>query len=204
MSTPHLKAVETAEPEQYPIPRGERLEAHSFFQFHYHRWLNSDLFLLGDWEVQGLSLALWSLSQYQDPVGTLPDNPKLIAALLKGMSSDAWEAYMRRTPNPLHGWCKCLVGNETRLMHPVVTENAVGALGLREKSADRRSADAERQRMKRLKDALIKLGHTRLAENEMFLGQLDLLLEERHPQGNRTIVRIISAMQEMGVRDLRA
>lgn len=203
MTALHMaKLVEHSDLPVYPIEKGERLEAHSFFQFHYHRWLNSDLFLLGDWEVQGLSLALWSLSQYQDPVGTLPDNPRLVAALLKGMPVEKWEAYMQRSPSPLHGWHRCIVGDETRLMHPVVTENAVSALGLREKSADRRSADSERQRMKRLKDSVVKLGHGRMAENEMFMGQLDLLLEELHPQGNRTMVRIISAMQKMGVRDL--
>lgn len=200
--TPAFQAVDSEELVQYPVPKGERLEAHSFVPFHYHRWLNSDLYLLGDWEVQGIAQALWSLSQYQDPVGTLPDNPRLIAALLKGMPFERWEAYMQRSPNPLHGWKRCLVGNETRLMHPVVTENAVEALGLREKSTDRRDADKERTRLKRLKESVSNLGHRNLADNEMFLGQLDLLLQERHPQGNRTVVRIIAAMQEMGVRNM--
>ena len=29
---------------EYPLPSGTRLEAHSYFKFHYDRWLNSDFF----------------------------------------------------------------------------------------------------------------------------------------------------------------
>lgn len=203
MSDQHaIQLVETDALEQYPIAKGERLESHSFFPMHYHRWLNSDLYLLGDWDVQAVALALWALAQYQDPVGTLPDNPRLLSALLKGMPLQEWEAYCRREPGPLHGWRRCLVGNEIRLMHPVVTENAESALGLREQSADRRGADAERARLKRLRESVEKLGHRNLAEQDMFIGQLDLLLNERHPTGNRTVVRIVSAMEALGVRNL--
>jgi hypothetical protein len=194
--------VDAQEIPQYPIARGERLEAHSYFPFHYQRFLNSDLYLLADLEVRALALELWCLSQNQDPVGTLPEDPRLLSALLRRMSVEDWGAYMRRDPNPLHGWVPCLVEGQRRLMHPVITENAMKVLGMREKASDRRSADAERQRMKRLRDAVGGLGLARFQDNQMFLAQLDALLEERHPQGNRTTARLVRALEELGVRDL--
>ncbi len=198
----HLRPIDTGDLPEYPIGKGERLESHSFFLFHYQRWLWSRLYLTGDWEVQGIALALWAISQNEDPIGTLPDDPRLLAASLKNMPLQQWEAYANRDPSPLHGWTRCLVGNDVRLMHPVVTENAVSALGQRNKGADRKSADAERHRLRRLKENVAKMGNARLADNDMFIGQLDLLLDERHPQGNRTTQRIIRAMEALGVRDL--
>jgi hypothetical protein len=198
----NLQITDVGELPQYPIDRGERLESHSFFLFHYDRYLNSDLYVLGDWDIKGIAHALWCKAQDQDPVGTLPDNPRLIAGYL-GMSTDVWDGYMRRDPGPLHGWTRCLVGNEVRLMHDVVTEVALAALGAKTKGADRKSADAERQRIKRLGGAVERLGLAQLAGNEMFIAQLDRWLEQNFPGGNRTVPRILEGLEELGVRDLR-
>lgn len=200
-ATAFLKSVGSADLQQYPIDKGVRLESHSFFLFHYDRWLNSTLFLLGDWEVQGIALALWCRAQDQDPVGTLPDDSRLIAALI-GMSTDQWNGYLRRDPSPLHGWKKCLVGDEIHLMHPVVTEVALNAHSQRAKGADRSEADKERQRIKRLKANVQALAGERLASNEMYVAQLDAWLEEYFPTGNRTTPRILKGMEALGTRDL--
>lgn len=196
----HLIEADTL--EQYPIQRGERLESHSFFLFHYDRWLNSRLYLLADWDVKGIATALWCKAQDQDPVGTLPNDPREIAALL-GMSTDTWDGYLRRDPNPMHGWSKCLVGNEVRLMHDVVTEVALAALGAKNKGADRKSADAERKRVIRLRDVLLKLVGERMAAQDMFVAQTDAWLEAAYPGGNRTLPRILEALEALGVQDLK-
>lgn len=198
--TPTL--IDTRDLPQYPIERGERLESHSFFLFHYDRYLNSDLYVLGDWDIKGIAHALWCKAQDQDPVGTLPNDARLIAGYL-GMSTDAWDSYMRRDPGPLHGWSQCMVGNEVRLMHDVVTEVAVTALGAKTKGADRKSADSERQRIKRLGIALEKLGLGNMAQNDMFVAQLDRWMEQTFPGGNRTVPRILEGLEELGVRDLK-
>ncbi len=197
-----LRPIEVGDLPVYPIERGERLESHSFFLFHFDRWLNSDLYLLGDWDVKGVATALWCLAQNQDPVGTLPENPRLIAALLR-MSTDQWDGYTRREPSPLHGWYHCTVGDEVRLMHRVVTEVAVAALSQRLKGQDRREADRERNAIKRLRGRVELLAGSRFAAQEMFIVQLYRLLQERYPGGNNTDNRVIECMEEMGVRDLK-
>lgn len=186
---------------EYPIPRGVRLESHSFFLFHYQRWLESDLFTMGSWDVQGVALALWCKAQNQDPVGTLPKSHRQIAKRL-GMSIEEWEGFMQRSPNPLHNWTPCLVDDEVRLMHPVITEVAIAAYESRSKGADRKTADAERQRLKRLKATIMMLGHSNLAANEMFVAQLDAWLEREHPEGNRTTQRVLRGMEAIGVQGL--
>jgi len=187
--------------KQYPIPKGERLEAHSFFAFHYDRFLNSSLYLLGDWDVKGVALALWCKAQDQDPVGTLPTDRRLIAALIN-MTTDDFDKLCKREFSPLHNWVHCLVGNETRLMHPTVTEVAQNAFDQKYKGKDRATADQERQRIKRLKASVKGLVGERMALQEMFIGQLDKWLEEAYPSGNRTLPRIMEGLDALGVRDL--
>ncbi|WP_108258978.1 hypothetical protein [Mangrovicoccus ximenensis] len=204
MSARTLSAVPTAVDDipEYPIEKGERLESHSFFQFHHNRYLNSDFFSLADWEVQGVALALWSLSRLQDPVGTLPTSPKLLIAKLPRMTLEAWEGLMRRDPNPLHGWVQCRVGSEIRLMHSVVTEVTLEGLARHTANDDKKKADAERKRMDRLKATVAKLGHAKLAANEMFVLQLDELLRETYPSESRTAGRVKEAMERLGVANL--
>lgn len=192
----------TSDLPEYPIPKGERLESHSFFLFHYQRWLESDLFTMGTWEVQGVALALWCKAQNQDPVGTLPQSPRHIAARL-GMKIEEWERLMRFDPNPLHNWTPCTVGDEIRLMHPVVTEVALAAYEGHVKGDDRKEADKDRTRMKRLKDSVQKLSGERFANNEMYLAQLDAWLINEFPSGNRTVQRLLRGMEALGTRDLR-
>lgn len=193
--------VDHSELPEYPIPKGERLESHSFFLFHYQRWLESDLFTMGDWDVQGVALALWCKSQNQDPVGTLPHSHRHIAARL-GMSIEDWERFMRRDPNPLHNWTPCLVENEVRLMHPVVTEVVKAAYEGHVKSDDRRDADKDRTRLKRLRDNVLNLAGERFAKDDMYIARLDAWLLQEFPSGNRTMPRIVRGLEALGTRGI--
>ncbi|WP_300009723.1 hypothetical protein [uncultured Roseobacter sp.] len=196
---PIMVVSDTGALPEYPIPRGERLASHSFFNLHYDRFLNSRLYLLADWDVKGIAIALFCRAQDQDPVGTLPNDPREIAAMLN-MSTDDWQGYCRRDPSPLHNWTPCLVGNRVHLMHPVVTEVAQAAFEQRVKGADRSDADKERQQLKRLKGNVAKLAGERFSENEMYLAQLDAWLTEHYPQGNRTVPRILKGMEALGTQ----
>ncbi|MGR3452894.1 hypothetical protein [Pseudooceanicola sp.] len=192
----------------YPIPVGERLESHSWFGFHYDRWLNSDFFMLtrstGDRDVQAIALELWCRSQDQDPVGTLPTNTRLLAALL-GMSVDVWEGYLRRDPSPLYGWSRCRVQptGEIRLMHKVVTEITQDAYDTRAKAADRAAAERERKAIVRLRDNVASIAGDRLADDRRYIIRLHLWLDAEYPTGNRTITRIVAGMEALGTRDLK-
>jgi hypothetical protein len=194
--TPTL--IDTGTLPQYPIDRGERLESHSFFLFHYDRYLNSDLYVLGDWDIKGIAHALWCRAQDQDPVGTLPDNPRLIAGYL-GMSTDAWEGYMRKDPGPLHGWTQCLVGNEVRLMHAVVTEVVTTALGSKLRNAAKYADDRMRHRINTISQNLRANipGGARIARDEEKLNQLSDWIEGAYPGGSATVKRIKEAWEAL-------
>ncbi|QOL81096.1 hypothetical protein [Pseudooceanicola spongiae] len=200
MSLAQLKPTGSEDLEQYPIASGTRLESHYYFKFHHDRWLNSDFFLLtsasGDWDVQGVALALRCRAQEQDPVGTLPVRPVLIAALLS-MPLQTWESFSRRDPSPLDGWRTCLVGNTVRLMHPEVTEVALDALGQRDKAADRAAADRERQAITRLRKTVDAMGMGNIAGQERFLVGLHRWLDEAYPAGNRTSPRILEGVEAL-------
>lgn len=207
----NLRVVGGEDLPEYPIPYGERLEAHSFFPFHYDRFLNSDFIIDGaEWDVQAVALRLWCKSQYQNPVGTLPDNDRKLAALV-GMSSDDWMNFKRRVPSPLHGWKPCKVhdcdGNlredkGPRLMHAVVAEVACKALGFKEQSAEKTLADKERQALTRLRKAVASLGREKLAKDEMYIVMLHQWLNENYPAGYRTSPRVVEGMHALGTRDL--
>ncbi|WP_353472340.1 hypothetical protein PVT71_13685 [Salipiger sp. H15] len=193
---------------QYPIPAGERLEAHSYFKMHHQSLLESDFFLAsksrGDWDVLGLAMALWCKAQLQDPVGTLPVEPKRQAWIL-GMPIETWEGYLRRDPSPLYGWVRCrIIGSgEIRLMHRTVTEVAVDALDWKQKAKDRADADRERQAISRLRKAVAEIGSERLASDQRYVVRLHRWLEDTYPHGNRTAGRILEGMEYLGTTDFR-
>ncbi|WP_157973494.1 DUF1937 family protein [Tropicimonas sp. IMCC34043] len=184
---------------EYPIPPGERLESHSYFAFHHRRWLNSVLGRLGEWDVKGMAVELWCLAQDQDPVGTLPNDDRMIAALLH-ISTDEWRGMLRRDPNPLHRWTQCRAGGEVRLMHPVVTEVAQAALSGKARSADRKSADSERKRLDRLRAVAAQHVGPEFAAKGLYIARLDEVLAEMFPEGNRTEARILKAIQSLNGR----
>ena len=161
-----LRAVETDDLEEYPFPRGTRLESHSYFQFHYDRWLESDFYTRtarkGDWDVQGLAVAIWCKARKQDPVGHDALGPVADCGPAGSLPADL-EGFLRRDPSPLYGWRLCRVGSEVRLMHGVVTEVVAAAIGSRNKNARSRGGRPGAQALTRLRRALKDLGFEAVA-----------------------------------------
>lgn len=190
---------------EYPIPPGERLESHSFFLFHYRRFLASDLFMRTkkDREVLGYALVLWCRSQEQDPVGTLPSDPALLASMLD-ISMDEWEALRRRDPDPLYGWVQCRAGGQVRLMHPVVTSVTKAAVGSHVLAEDKRQSESDRKKFNRMRDNVRELTSDYYADNPAFLTQLWDAMERLHPGVNWNSRRYAEGMRACGVDMLRA
>lgn len=185
----------------YPIPAGERLETHSYFKLHHQNLMESDFFLAckdcRDWEAFGLAVSIWCKVQLQDPVGTLPIDPKRQAWIL-GMPIVTWEGYLRRDPSPLYGWtpCRIIGSGEIRLMHKTVTAVALDALKWKRKDQDRKVADQERQALNRLRKTMKDIAPS-VHQTPRDIFNLHRALSERYPDGNRTVSRIIEVVDEL-------
>lgn len=164
--------------EQYPIDRSERLDAHSFVKWMHHRWMSSRTFKLAGWEAQGMARALYDMAQTESPVGTLPDDDKELAVMLRIDSSRVLD--LRKMDfGPFRGWRPCLCGSEIRLMHPVVLEQVRDALDRRDTRTLSADAKAEYQRIRRLKDGLKALGmDERAIADDVLINRMDAWLKE--------------------------
>ena len=195
MALPVFQVVTNEALPIYPIDAAERLQSHFFVEFHFRRWLNSEARLLADWDVRGVMVDLIMISQDQTPVGTLPQNPKLIATML-GMSVDQLHLFCARDVSPLRGWVPCMAGDQVRLMHPVVTEMAEKAIGSRR---DRESEKQRRSAAKALKDLgerLVAMGFSRQAGDRTFVERVDHWLTQ-NCTGNRTEPMIREAIDRV-------
>lgn len=168
--------VETSEIPEYPIPAGERLESHFFVEWHHNRWLSSDFRLLADLEVRSLGLDLFFLAQNQAPVGTLPQDERILARLV-GVDLDKWQAFCKREPSPLENWTPCRCDGEIRLAHPVVTEIAEKAFSTKNKYLENLEAGRERKRIRDLNLRIAEQGHARMASDPSFVGRVQAWLE---------------------------
>ena len=83
MSAPFLHPVPDDGLPAYPLAKDFRMPTHYFMAWWHNRWLNSDLHLIGSYEVQGVAVALFSIAQNQSPIGTLPRDEVLLARLLR-------------------------------------------------------------------------------------------------------------------------
>lgn len=192
----NLNIVDVSEIPVYPIPGDERLESHYFIAFHFNRWLNSDFRLKATAEVRAYALDLFCIAQNQSPVGTLPDDEELLAKLLM-IDLAQWRDLCKRDMPPLYNWSKCLVGNVTRLAHPVVTEMAVKALSSKSKSEKAKERERERKRHIALRFQIVEAGgSSRLAENKAYIERLDAWLVA-NCTGNRTPSRVREAMEAL-------
>lgn len=150
---PHLASISSAELEQYPIDRAERLDAHAFVKWQHHRWMSSRTFKMASWQAQGMIRALFDMAQSESPIGTLPDDDAELAFMLRIDTREMSD--LRRVEfGPLRGWKRCLCGNEVRLMHPVVLEQVQDALDRRNARSLSADDQAERKRLERLRKAL--------------------------------------------------
>lgn len=152
-----LTLIEDGGLDPYPIARSERLDAHSFQKWWFHRWLSSRTFRLMDWANQGMARALFDMAQTGSPIGTLPDDDAELAVMLRIDSRQVAE--LRKMEfGALRGWRRCDCDGEIRLMHPVVLEQIQDALDRREARALSKEDQANRKRVQRLRDGLRALG----------------------------------------------
>lgn len=190
-----LKAVETVDLPLYPFGVDDRLPSHFFFQFWHTRWLNSSLHLLGDMAVQGAAINLFCIAQQQTPIGTLPDDDRVLARLLH-ISVEEWSKLRRMDPSPLHNWESCVSETgERRLMHPVVVQNLEDAFARREVRQSRNGARAVAARLVRLREAMAAEGVAACyLENDQLVSKIDGWLE-KNCTGNRTQQFVIRALE---------
>jgi hypothetical protein len=149
--------VDTAALPEYPLGRDVRLDGNSFVKWNSSRWLNSTMFLLADYEVQGVARALFDITQFQTPIGTLPTNDLELSRLLH-LPLDHWLALRNRDIGPLHNWQQCLSGDERRWMHLVVLEVLQDAIMRRETYELSKAERAEAARIERLQSGLSAIG----------------------------------------------
>ena len=87
-------------------------------------WLKSEIRLLAEADVRSVVLDLFCVAHCQNPIGTLPNNERLLVRLI-GLPLEDWRRLMRRRITPLHGWATCnCEGEGIRLFHPVSLEIA--------------------------------------------------------------------------------
>ncbi|MEO0914779.1 MAG: hypothetical protein AAFY59_17655 [Pseudomonadota bacterium] len=162
----------------YPFSADERLQAHYFVAFQHNRWLNSELFLTAAPEIGWYAINFYFHAQNQTPIGTLPEDETQLARLCRIPLED-WRQLMQFTPNPLHGWVRCLCGDRTRLMHPVVTEVVREALERREAREVSATNKAVYQRLKRLREAMRGAGFdAAVIADQVLVERLDAWLLE--------------------------
>jgi hypothetical protein len=132
MTRPHLTPITAAETFEYPVSARERLDGNSFVKWHHLRWLGSATFLMAGYEAQGMTRALFDLSQTQSPPGTLPRDMVQIARMLR-VDHVYFEGLCRHDYGPLRGWLPCVTPEgELRLYHAVVLEQVMDAVDRRE------------------------------------------------------------------------
>jgi hypothetical protein len=194
----HLQPVAADTLPVYPIEVGERLESHYFVELHYQRWLTSDTRLLADLDVRSVILDLYFLSQTQSPVGTLPNNHKLLAKLV-GVSREVFEGLCERDIGPLHNWSLCLCDGVQRLHHPVVTEIALKAVNSKKRNAAANANDRERKRFASIRKILVRdiPGGGRFAESQSMVEKISVWIEGEYPGGSCTVTRAKEALNAL-------
>ena len=101
------------------------------------RLRDSDLALISTGDEFKAAVLLWSVSWAQVPAASLPDDDRLLAALVH-LDPKAWKKVRGVA---MRGWVKCSDG---RLYHPVVAEKACDAWKDRTKYREKREKDRAR------------------------------------------------------------
>ncbi|PYE80393.1 hypothetical protein [Pseudoroseicyclus aestuarii] len=194
-----LRPVDVSALEAYPIRGEDSVARHHFLKFWHNRWLGSTLRLTASLDVRACALDLFFLAQNQTPIGTLPDDDRILARLLH-LDLAQWMELRARTPGPLNHWRRCVAApddgaHEIRLMHPVVTEVALDMLERREDATRSKEERAVAKRLQRLGEAMLAIGCTPpMAKDRMLLERLDGWLLEHHP-GQRRMPRFETSLK---------
>ena len=170
--------------DEYPIARHIRLDGNSFVKWQHLRWLSSKTARRASWEVKGMVRHLFDMAQMQSPIGTLPDDDDDLADML-GVTLSRMRELRAMEFGPLRNWRPCLSEGERRLMHPVVLEQVLDVLERREVHELSKEDKATYQRLKRLREALQKLGCDKaVVADDILIGRMDQWMQA-HCKGNR-------------------
>lgn len=173
----HLAPVDTADLHEYPLSRDMRLDSHWFMAWERRRWLNSDMRLKGRPECRALYFDLICISYEQTPMGTLPDDPEILAKLLFVPEAE-FKALCKMPYGPLHRWDRCTSEGEVRLYHPMVLQTLNEAIARAEDNRSRSEAGNARQRQFRLRSKVAGY-HPELAKNDAAILWMDEWLEKQ-------------------------
>lgn len=170
---PALQVVTTDDLPEYPISRDVRIDVHYFVKWQHNRWLGSSMCIGASYEAKGMARDLFDMAQNQSPIGTLPDDDVLLSRMLH-VDLLHWQNLRKQQFGPMHGWTRCLADGEVRLMHRVVLEQVQDALFRREIRELSKEEGAERKRLQRLRDGLVKLGCApAVVDDGILMGRID-------------------------------
>ena len=153
----------------YPLRLGQTATRLDRMQIHVHRLIGSAWLSRSTHEERGAALSLWAHSTgTQDPAGTLPDDDRELARLAEfGVDIEGWR---RCRAGALHGWARVRVLREggepgpVRLAHPLMTEVACAMIEMLDAGAQRKADDLARKRRGRLREQMVKVGASKMAE----------------------------------------
>lgn len=174
---PHLAAVEVGDLDEYPLGPDDRLDQHWFMAWERRRWLNSEMRLKATPECRAIYFDLICVSYEQSPIGTLPDDPELLAKLALVEQSHL-VALCRMPLGPLHRWQRCLCGDEVRLFHPFVLKTIMEAISRKADNRARMEAANTHKRLQRLRSTVAGF-HADLAKNDAAVKWMDQWLQEQ-------------------------
>lgn len=103
------------------------------FELDYERIEQSDTWVLASSEMRPWLLMLWMTAWKQVPCGSLPPNDELVSARI-GMDLRVFKA---NRDILMRGW---VLASDGRLYHPVITEQVLNLVGLRNKESARKQA----------------------------------------------------------------
>lgn len=171
-----LQAVSTGEIDEYPLSVEDRLDSHYFMAWERRRWLNSDMRLRGTPECRALFFDLINIAYDQAPVGTLPNDPDLLARLLM-VDPTHFQQLCRLEYGPLHKWYMVKCGGEVRLAHPMVLRSLQDAIARREDNRAKNEAANAAKRLQRLR-ITVSGYHKELAANDAAVRWIDEWLQK--------------------------
>lgn len=127
-----LSLVANAQAQDAPYPADTKAKGWRF-ELDYERIEQSDTWVLASPEMRPWLLMLWMTAWKQVPCGTLPANDELVAARI-GMDLRVFRA---NRDILMRGW---FLASDGRLYHPVIAEQVLNLVALRNKEATRKQA----------------------------------------------------------------
>lgn len=112
------------DPIEYPVAFESGQPEFRTIPWPHKWWLKSEIRLLSEPDVRAIMLDMFCVALCQNPIGTLPNNERLLVRLI-GLPLENWRQLMTRRITPLDGWKTCICGNEgIRFYHPMSLEIA--------------------------------------------------------------------------------